>query len=104
VEFTSLALAYIAAFSRSTFQNVSDHAADPKVSEIHLALSSIESLPFPDQSSTMICTLSSIESERNSHPCLLQEIAIFSRSMVVNVLHILAHGKKDGFAAADDKT
>ena len=38
VEFSSLLLYYIAAVSRSTFQNISDHAADPKVSEIHFCL------------------------------------------------------------------
>ena len=56
VEFTSLALDYIAAFSRATLQNVSDHAADPKVSEIHFSVSLRKPRSFLDPWSTMFCT------------------------------------------------
>jgi hypothetical protein len=40
----------------------------------------------------------------NSLICLLEEITVFSRSVVDNVLYILAHGKDGGFVAAVDKT
>ena len=55
VEFSSVLLYYIAVFSRSTFQNISDRAADPKVSEIHFSVSSRKPLSFLDPWSTVFC-------------------------------------------------
>ena len=74
------------------------------MSEIHLSVSSTKSLFFSRFTVEMIWTIFSMESEYNSHPCLLEELAVFSRSMVDNVLHIQTHGKKDEVAAAIDKT
>ena len=85
-----------------------------KVSESQLTLSSIESLKvlFPESivDNDLHTLVDRIHREWNCRRkvseiiCLFEETAVFSRSMVNNVLYILAHGKKDGFAAAVDKT
>ena len=82
VECTSLLLHCIAAFSRSTFQNVSDNAVDPKVSEIHLSLSWTESLSFPCQLLTMFFTLWLME-RRMSSPLLSTKLSL--RSLTTEV-------------------